>query len=394
MSGKRFDVVVVGAGLVGAAFALAIKDSGLAVALLDRAPLIESPADETWDKRVLAISPGSASFLHAIGVWPDLPLARLQAVERMRVWGDGAGKPLQFDAYELGIRALAWIVEQRSLQAALLERLREAEGPGLRLLGEVNPTEWSQDDSEVRVGLASAGHLRARLVVGADGLGSWVRQAAGIVATPEPYGQSALVANFACERPHRGQACQWFLPGGEILALLPLPGNAISMVWSVATDRAQGLRSLAGDELTAMVLEASGGPWGALQLLGAPAVFPLSFLRLSRPIGRRLALIGDAAHAIHPLAGQGVNLGFGDAHALAEVLHKRGDVLDCGGHWLLERYARSRAAPVAAMQLFTHGLWRHFQMPDGASRRVRNFALQAAGKLGIIRRLLAQPALR
>jgi len=386
--------VVVGAGLVGAAFALGLRDSGLAVALVDRGPLADAPPAQPWDRRIFAISPGSASFLHVIGVWPKLPAQRLQAVERMRIWGDHAAPPLQFDAYEQGIRALAWIVEQSALQTAMLARLREAEGPALRLMGQASPTALRVDDREACLLFARGEPLRTRLIVGADGLQSWVRHAAGIGAEPVPYGQSGVVANFSAERPHRGQASQWFLRGGEILALLPLPGRALSMVWSVPAGRADDLCALSETELAARVRDASKDAWGELRPLGAAAAFPLSFLRLPRPIANRAALIGDAAHGVHPLAGQGVNLGFGDARALAEVLRARGEVTDCGAHWLLARYARARAAPVAAMQLFTHGLWQVLQMPGAASHWATHLALQAAGRTGMMRRLLAQPALR
>lgn len=392
----RCDVAVVGAGLVGAAFALALERGGLRVALVDRGALAIPAASEDWDQRVFAISPGSADFLHALGVWSALPTDRLQAIERMRIWNEAGDSPLEFDAYDFTLRALAWIVEQKSLQEALLRRLAEASGPGtwLSLFDRTELLGFDAGDSEVCLRLAGRPDLCARLVVGADGLRSGVRRAAGIGGEPLPYGQTAVVANFRCARSHRGSALQWFLPDGAILALLPLPGSRVSMVWSMAQSAAQSLSERPAQELAAAVTRASGGALGALEALGGLAQYPLSHLRLARPIAPRFALIGDAAHGLHPLAGQGVNLGFGDAAALARVLETRGPLIDCGDYTLLSRYARARAAPVAAMQGLTHGLWQLLQHNDLLSRNLRQAAFSVANGFPGLRRLLAQPALR
>lgn len=392
----RYDLAVVGAGLVGAAFTLALQGSGLRVVLLDHAQRAAPEASEAWDRRVFAISPGSADFLHALGVWARLPAERLQAVERMSIWNEPGGSALQFDAYELARRALAWIVEQRSLQEVLRERLAEAAGAGtwLELLDQVALEGFTADDREVRLRLAGRQELRARLVVGADGLDSCVRAGSGIGGEPEPYGQSAVVANFGCARPHRGRALQWFLPDGSILALLPLPGERVSMVWSAPDALAATLAGLAGEELAAQVQGASAGLLGQLQLLSPSARYPLRFLRLPRPIAPRFALIGDAAHGLHPLAGQGVNLGFGDAAALARVLETRAAHADAGDYNLLARYARARLEPVASMQVFTHGLWQLLQNAGVLHSGLRRAAFAAAGGMPLLRRLLAQPALR
>ncbi|MBI3149211.1 MAG: FAD-dependent monooxygenase [Betaproteobacteria bacterium] len=390
------DVLIVGAGLVGSALALALQGAGLRVVLLDRAPIAEPGPAETWDERIFAISPGSAEFLHALGVWGALPVERLQAVEAMRIRGDRPGRPLEFDAYELAIRALAWILEQRSLHTALVARLRETEGAGdgLSLRGGEGLQALHIDQDGVKLRLDSGEILEARLLVGADGLHSWVRRATAIAGPPQAYGHSAVVANFECERPHLGRAWQWFLPNGAVLALLPLPGRAVSMVWSAPAAEASALTRAEPQELAARVAQTSGQELGALRALNRSACYPLYFLRLNEPIGQRLALVGDAAHGMHPLAGQGVNLGFGDAACLAEVLHARGDSGDCGASWLLARYARARAVPVQGMQFLTHNLWRLFQQNDGITRALRNLGLTAVAGLPLVRRMLAQPALR
>ncbi len=392
----RHDLAVVGAGLVGAAFTLALQGSGLRVVLLDRGERAAPVPSDAWDRRVFAISPGSADFLHALGVWARLPADRLQPVERMSIWNEPGARALQFDAYELARRALAWIVEQRCLQEVLRERLAEAAGTGawLELRDQVVLEGFTADDREVRLNLAGGQELRARLVVGADGLDSCVRAGSGIVGEPEPYGHSAVVANFSCARPHRGGALQWFLPDGSILALLPLPGECVSMVWSAPDAHAARLAGLAGAELAEEVQRASCGLLGPLQVLTSPARYPLRFLRLARPIAPRFALIGDAAHGVHPLAGQGVNLGFGDAAALARVLETRAALADAGDYNLLARYARARLEPVASMQVFTHSLWQLLQGAGALHSGLRRAAFAAAGGMPLLRRLLAQPALR
>ena len=236
--------------------------------------------------------------------------------------------------------------------------------------------------------------LSAKLVVGADGVRSWVRQAAGIVAEPRPYGQTAVVANFDCERAHHGVARQWFRDDGGVLAWLPLPGRRISIVWSAPDALAAELRALQRDALAARVADAGGHALGVLAPITDAATFPLSFLKLPATIAHRLALVGDAAHGVHPLAGQGVNLGFGDVEALAGVLAERGPVGDPGAPILLERFARRRAEPVLAMQTVTDGLVRLFGPATPWLKTLRNAGMTAVDRLPVLKRALAQPALR
>jgi 2-octaprenyl-6-methoxyphenol hydroxylase len=221
-----------------------------------------------------------------------------------------------------------------------------------------------------------------------------VRGAAGLVAARRPYGQTAVVANFDCERAHHGIARQWFLPDGSVLAWLPLAGRRISIVWSAPDAMAADVSALPPERLTARVAEAGGHALGALALLTPPALFPLALVRLPTPVAHRLALVGDAAHGVHPLAGQGVNLGFGDAQALAAVLAERGPVADPGASVLLARYARRRSEPVLAMQAVTDGLSRLFGVPSPWLSLLRNAGLTAVDRIPLLKRALAQPALR
>jgi len=236
--------------------------------------------------------------------------------------------------------------------------------------------------------------LSAKLIVGADGLRSRVRQAAGLAAALKAYGQTAVVANFACERAHHGVARQWFRTDGGVLAWLPLPGRRMSMVWSAPDALAAELGALTGAALAERVAEAGGRVLGALAPITDSASYPLAFLKLPATIAHRLALVGDAAHGVHPLAGQGVNLGFGDVEALAGVISERGPVTDPGAPVLLERFARRRAEPVLAMQTVTDGLVRLFGPSTPWLKGLRNAGMAAVDRLPILKRALAQPALR
>jgi ubiquinone biosynthesis UbiH/UbiF/VisC/COQ6 family hydroxylase len=298
---------------------------------------------------------------------------------------------LNFSAYDIGQRALAWIVEERELRAALVPLVH---GAGVEIVAPAAFSALSFSPDIAELTLDGGERIAARLVVGADGVKSWVRRAAGLLVDPRPYGQTAVVANFACERAHHGCARQWFLPGEGILAYLPLPGRRVSIVWSAPEALAAELMALAPDALCERVAAAGHQSLGRLTPVTPPAAFPLRFLRLPSPIAHRLALVGDAAHGVHPLAGQGVNLGFGDAHALAEVLAQRGPVTDPGATILLERYARRRAEPVLAMQAVTDGLARLFSLSTPGARFLRNAGMTAVDRLPLVKSLLSQPAVR
>jgi len=389
MSEARYDVIVVGAGLVGAACALALKGSGLRVAVVESRAPPALPDDDSWDSRIYAISPGSAKFLSELGIWPQLPPSRIQPVEAMHIVGDDGVASLDFGAYDSGVPELAFIAESRLMQAALWQALEnDAE---VALLCPAQCSALGAGDDCATLALADGNVLSARLIVGADGAQSWVRRQIGASAHDKDYLQLGVVANFATEKPHRGIARQWFRPDG-VLAWLPLPGNRMSIVWS--TDVAHG-RALLAAEPTAFcaeVAEAGGGVLGGLTLLTPPVAFPLHLIQVSRIIGPRVALIGDAAHQVHPLAGQGVNLGFGDARALAKVLEGRGP-RDCGDALLLRRYERARKEQIVAMQSVTDGLKELFGKSDAAIGAIRNLGLSLTNRSGWLKQRLIQQAL-
>jgi ubiquinone biosynthesis UbiH/UbiF/VisC/COQ6 family hydroxylase len=372
---RSFDVVVVGGGIVGASFALGLANAQVSVALVEPHAPRPVPADESWDNRVYALSPGNVQWLSELRIWPQLPVTRVREVESMLIFGDQPDAQLEFSAYEAGLRELAWIVENRLLQDALGRALELAPHVELFCPARCEAIEWQRETATLR--LADGTALRARLIVGADGADSWVRERAGIGVATHDYGQEGVVANFSTARPHDATAFQWFRSDG-VLALLPLPGQRVSMVWSAQDTLARELLSLTPEGLAVAVERASAGVLGALELITPAAGFPLKRQRVERLVEPRAALIGDAAHNVHPLAGQGVNLGLRDARELARVLAARGPRSDCGDYALLRRFERARKEDIAALELATHGLEKLF-----ASRAVWMAGLRNLG-LGLV----------
>jgi len=383
-----FDIVIVGAGLVGASCAMALRGAGLKLALVEAQ--MPEPAGADWGSRIYAVSPGSVAFLQDLGIWKRLDADRICAVREMHVHGDAAGAHLQFSAYEAGVPELAAIVESRRLQSALWQGLEHQHN--LELICPDRCVELQLRAEAAEITLESGRTLRARLLVAADGMHSWVRKAAGIEAEQKSYGQMGVVGNFACALPHHDTAFQWFR-GDGVLAYLPLPGQRMSMVWSTPDTHAAELLALPAQALCARVAEAGLGKLGALELLSAAARFPLGRLHAARLAAPRVALIGDAGHVLHPLAGQGVNLGFGDARDLASLLLQREIFRDPGDIRLLRRYERTRAEDILALSLVTDGLQRLFALPGGAAAKLRNTGLNLTNALPVVKNLLIRRAL-
>ena len=384
-----FDVIIVGGGLVGASFALALRAADLRIALVD-SRLPETTFDRAgWDARIYAISPGSQIFLRECGAWDRIDPSRMCAVEDMQVFGDDRIAELDFGAYAAGLRELAVILENRELQAAIWQAVQEIAGIEIIAPAVCSSLALTPDAAELL--LADGRKLSARLVVGADGGDSWVRAQAGIEVNGRPYAQTAVVANFSTALSHRNVATQWFLRNG-ILAFLPLPGERVSIVWSTATEHAEHLLSLNAGELAREVFDASNGKLGDLELITPAAGFPLRIQRVKRLVLPRLALIGDAAHSVHPLAGQGVNLGFRDARELANILLNRGAQHDCGDFALLRRYERARKEDILSMQFTTDTLKRLFNNDNPGLSRLRNFGLKLVNRQPALKNLLVRQA--
>ncbi|MBK7023397.1 MAG: UbiH/UbiF family hydroxylase [Sulfuritalea sp.] len=381
-----FDVIIVGGGLAGLSLAAALRRSTLSVALVEgKAP--DFP--ETLDSRIYAISPANADFLDELGTWGHLDPARMEAVRTMEIHGDAGGR-LDFTAYGCGVPELAWILESSLIQRELWETVKRQ--GNLTLLCPARPQALTIGPDAALLNLADGRSLSARLIVAADGAESWTRAAAGIAVRFDPYDQQGVVANFATELPHHGTAFQWFRTDG-VLAWLPLPGNRMSMVWSAPEDHGRKLLALDHAELCALVAEAGKHRLGDLKLVTPPAGFPLRLMRAPSSVAPRLALIGDAAHTIHPLSGHGINLGFQDARGLAAVLRDKPGHVDCGDLGLLRSYARARKEEVVSLQTLTDSLHDLFRPASGSLTRLRNFGLNLTNALPVLKNLLVRYAL-
>lgn len=389
-SPQSFHAVVVGGGLVGKSAALALSQAGLRVALLAERASATDPASP-FDSRIYALAPSTQSLLERLRVWPALSHECLGPVREMQVFGDAFGQ-LRFSAFESNVEQLAWIAEssrlERALDAALgfSPQLAYLHARAVRL--DVNEAH----EADARLELDDGTSLRAALVVGADGAQSWVREQCGIAVRRRDYHQTGVVANFHCEKPHRETAWQWFR-GSEVFALLPLPGNHLSLVWSASNAHAQTLLALTPQALADEVERRSEGRFGALRCVTPARGFPLALQTAERLIAARVALVGDAAHLIHPLAGQGVNLGLRDVAALAAVLRDKESFRDAGDPVLLRRYERSRREDIQALTIATDGLQRLFSIDSGVLRMARNVGMNVVGKQTLLKRWLVAQAL-
>lgn len=371
------------------ACALGLSQQGQRVALIGpRAKAHIPSAAEPFDGRIYAIAPATIDLLQTLGVWNRIDGARATAVERMRVFGD-RGDELTFDAYGAAVERLATILEESEL-VRVLDTACDFQ-PGIRRY-ESGFESLDPGDAAATVRLSDGSALAVGLVVGADGAQSAVRAAAGCSAQVTDYRQTAVVSNFACTTPHLNTAWQWFTEQG-VVALLPLPDDHASLVWSAPAELARELAALEVAELARRVTARSTSALGELTPAGPAHTFPLRLIVVDRLIARRVALVGDAAHVVHPLAGQGLNLGLQDVAALLEVVRAREAFRDIGDAVLLRRYERSRAGPIAAMRAATDGLSRLFSIDDPLARLVRNTGMAAVNRLSPLKSLLIRQAL-
>ena len=382
-----FDVAVVGGGLVGKTAALALTQSGYKTALLAQ-PATPRPADLAFDTRVYALSSSSQALLERLRVWQALDHSRLAPVYDMRVYGD-ANAELHFSAYQASVPQLAWIAESSLVEASLDAALRFQ--PNLTWFDARAQGFDVRDDAAVLT-LSSGQVLEADLIVGADGAHSWVRSQMGAKVERRDYRQTGVVANFKASLPHRETAYQWFHEG-EIVALLPLPDGHVSLVWSAHTAHADELLALDPAQLAAEVERVSHGQVGTLECVTPAAGFPLALQTVDKLIAPRVALVGDAAHLIHPLAGQGMNLGLRDVAALADAIAGKESFRNLGDTVLLRRYERSRREDIRALMVATDGLQRLFAVPGSLAKAVRNAGMAFVGAQPFVKRWLVSSAL-
>jgi len=337
--GPALDAAVVGGGMVGAAAALALARAGFAVALLEaRAPAPWRAEDEV-DLRVVGLAPSSIALLDGLGVWTSIRDSRAGPYAQMHVWDAESGAAIHFDAADEGRDLLGCIVENNLVQWRLWQAL---EGAGVRRLCPAEVARFEARGDRVQIELADGAVLAARLLVAADGAGSPLRAQAGIATSGRDYGQRAVVAHVATERPHGRTAWQRFLPGGP-LAFLPLADGRSSIVWSLPDDEAARVLALADEAFRDALGLASDFRLGRIVGTTKRAAFPLRLQLAERYQAERFVLLGDAAHAVHPLAGQGVNLGLRDVAELRDVLAgARAAGRDIAAGHVLRRYARRR----------------------------------------------------
>lgn len=393
------DVCIVGNGAIAKTAALGFAQAGHSVTVLvppsapgSAAPVTQAGAEQPWDARVYALNHTAHTLLSTLKVWGALDAARIAAVDTMIVNGDGAGAGgLAFDAFGAHVGTLAWIVEDRNLNQALDAALKFA--PKVQVV--------SGRATRLDCGNAAAVHLEngtsihSELLVGADGGQSWVRGQCDIGIDYRSYHQRAIVTNFSCEKPHHGAAFQWFTGDEGIVALLPLPGDRVSLVWSAPDALADTIMSESLGELAVRLAVFADEKLGALRPLQPETVkdLPLSLIRPHSIVAPRVALVGDAAHVVHPLAGHGMNLGFADIADLLKAVAEREDQRSIGDERVLARYARARKEDILLMQLATDGLARLFSTNLEPVRIARNLGLNLLDKLPMLKRRLMAHAM-
>lgn len=371
------DILVRGAGAVGLAAALALARQGLRVALLGQptAPSISTPGSKPGgtDIRAYALNGASVDLLTELNVWEAIPAATRTQVHEMRIEGDDGASVLEFSAWNSALAELAWIVDAAALDAALREAVRFA--PHIERV---------------------AAPVSASLTLLAEGKDSATRAALGSRMLRRSYGHQAIAARLEATRPHGGLARQWFR-APDVLALLPMDqprhDHGLALIWSVPDERAAQLLALTDEAFEAELAQATAGAAGELRLIGARAAWPLSIGRAEPLHGPGWLLLGDAAHVVHPLAGQGLNLGLADVASLARILTERESWRSPGDVRLLARHARARAGDTLAMGTLTDGLLHLFSHPSPWAKELRNRGLGLVNHLPPLKRLLTRAAL-
>ena len=399
---RTVDVLVVGGGIAGKACSLGLAQLGLQTIEIapDLAHNIPAPHGSQWGQRIYAFSPSTQKLLSHLQIWDALDHSRLQAVRDMRIYGDRGEKndQLHLSAFEAGTPQLAWIGESNVIEHTL-DQASRFQNKLERISDTVNKIEVDQDG--VTAYLNNGGAMRAQLLIAADGANSPIRTELGIEATEESYSQSAVVANWICTYPHLETAFQWFLPGGDIVAMLPLPDKQVSMVWSTSPENAAELLKLDQDQWNDRFSSIANGAiikqLGELSLNSTPATFPLRRIRAQRFIGPeahpKVVLIGDAAHVMHPLAGQGLNLGLRDVAVLLNILGKRESFRSPSDLVLLRRYERQRQGDTSALLWVTDKLKKLFSASSNSEKQLRNWGLGLVNKSHFIKQRLIERAL-
>jgi ubiquinone biosynthesis UbiH/UbiF/VisC/COQ6 family hydroxylase len=399
---RSIEVAVAGGGIAGKACALGLAQLGLTT--IEIAPDLGSPTPapqgSQWGQRIYAFSPSTQKLLAHLQIWDALDQSRMQVVRDMRIYGDRGEKndQLHLSAFEAGTSQLAWIGESNLIEHTL-DQASRFQNKLERIADAVETIEMDEQGSTLH--LKNGESIHAQLVIAADGANSPIRSAIGISASEESYSQNAVVANWLCTYPHLETAFQWFLPGGDIVAMLPLPDKQVSMVWSTSPEHAAELLRLDQSQWQERFSLITNGTiekqLGELTLNSVPAAFPLRKIRASRFIGPedtpKVALIGDAAHVMHPLAGQGLNLGLRDVAVLLNVIGKREPFRQLNDLTLLRRYERQRQGDTSALLWVTDKLKKLFSGTSSTEKQLRNWGLGLVNKSHFVKQRLIERAL-
>lgn len=384
----QYDIIVAGGGMVGSTLACLLGQSGKRVAVLEAHEPTAYTATDPYDLRVSAISRASQRALAQAGAWDGVVARRACAYEAMQVWDATGDGQIRFDAADIGEPDLGHIVENRMIQLALLDAIRASGNVDLycpdRLAG------FTAEAGSVRVTLHSGQALQAQLLVGADGAQSKVRQLAGIALETNDYGQKGLVCVVHTELPHQDTAWQRFMPSGP-LAFLPLGDGSSSIVWTLPADRADALVQMGETAFRYALAQALDGRLGEVTAVGERAAFSLRGRHAEPYIQERVALVGDAAHTIHPLAGQGVNLGIKDAVGLAIILNQTTG--DLGSLKVLRAYERARRGDNVLTQKAMEGFRLLFGNTLTPWKILRNAGLNAVNGLSSLKYQIARQAM-
>jgi 2-polyprenylphenol 6-hydroxylase len=392
MSDRHYDVVIHGAGMAGLMFAAALLPSGLRIALVEPQRLRRWRAAGEPELRVSALTIATERMLRSLGCWEALAQARVSPFRAIEVRDAVSGAAIHFDAAAVGAPHLGHIVENTLVQTVLYDRIAGADNVSLLIPDAIHELS-AQRGERLGILLEDGRQISARLLVGADGAASPVRTLAGIECHARGYGQVGIVAAIRTEQPHGEAARQRFLPGGPV-ALLPLADGRCSIVWSVPEAERERLLSLSPEHFCQELSEASGGMLGQVLSIGERAAFPLRRQHAARYVEPRIALIGDAAHVIHPLAGQGANLGFLDAAALAQCVAEAGARgRDIGGLDVLRRYERWRKGDNQLMQSAMDGFHLLFGSRNPLLVGVRGLGLAVSERLSPLKELYMRQAM-
>ncbi|MFV2055989.1 MAG: UbiH/UbiF/VisC/COQ6 family ubiquinone biosynthesis hydroxylase [Thiohalomonadales bacterium] len=388
---KYYDVIIIGGGMVGALCALALARSNLSIAVVEGKTVKSKWPQQSFDMRVSALTRASQNMLSHLQVWPQMADMAVQPFSDMHVWDSGGSGEIHFDCADIGETCLGHIVENRVIHAALWKKLKES--PQVDVICPAQASAIQIDKHSATIEFSDRGSLSGKLLVAADGSRSWVREQLGIEVEQGDYHQTALVTTVKTEFTHQDTAWQRFLPTGP-LAFLPLRDGYSSIVWSTANEQAAQLLALDEAAFSIQLANALQSRLGTISDIRQRAEFPLQHMHAKHYVLSRLALVGDAAHTIHPLAGQGVNLGFADASCLADVVSRAlKENRDIGAFGTLRQYERWRRGENALILNGMTALKQLFGSENSLIKIVRNIGLTATSRANPVRNQIIRLAM-